>query len=274
MDDLSLVADFDAVLDVAEARLGPRLCREHGRYGRVNGTAGFPTDAGTWVRLSWHRPGKAGAQALTGFEAALGLKGVPRPVWQATAAWHDRGRDVVWRAEEMTRSADPAVSPTATITVDPCLPDVWWSDLRAACTTLAAYETPRVCMTQEHLSGRIADAYGDGIDTTITEWATVHGDLGWANVCGPRLTILDWESWGVGPASLDAACLWAASLRVPALAEKVLVVFDDVLSTRTGKLTRLLLCANAARAVNRTGRKLPLTDTMADAAPTLLAELT
>ncbi|MFC0042456.1 hypothetical protein [Actinomadura rayongensis] len=140
----------DDVLDEAEARLRLRISRQDGHYSALNGTAGFPTDAGTWVRLSWHRPAKVSAQAITGFEAALGLDGVPRPVWKAAAAWHDRGRDVVWRAEEMTRSADPAVSETATIAVDPGLPEAWWSELRAACTTLARYETSRLCVSQEH----------------------------------------------------------------------------------------------------------------------------
>ncbi|MBT2408137.1 MULTISPECIES: hypothetical protein [unclassified Streptomyces] len=51
-------------------------------------------------------------------------------------------------------------------------------------------------MRQEHLTGRIRKVYGDAVDTTITDWACAHGDIGWANVTAPTLTLLDWESWG------------------------------------------------------------------------------
>lgn len=231
------------------------------------------SDAGTWVRLAWRRPGKINPQAWTGFEAALAIKDVPRPVWLAAAAWHDTNRDVIWRAEEMTTATAPVISKTATIATDPFLPEQWWSDLRAALNALAAHETARTCISQAHLSSRISDAYGDGIDTTISDWACVHGDIGWANLCGPALSILDWEDWGIGPEAFDVACLWAASLRVPPLAQKVLKAFDDVLSTRTGRLCQLMLCANVARAYKRTGQETPLTETMAAVAEEIMTEL-
>ncbi|MEV4253849.1 aminoglycoside phosphotransferase [Spirillospora sp. NPDC049652] len=271
--DLAKVPHHD-VLDTIEARLGLTLDRAAGHYSALNGTAGFPTSAGTWVRLARHRPAELNAEALTGFEAALVLAEVPRPVWRSAATWYDNDRAVVWRADEMTRVTDPAVSSTGSVTTNPGLPDTWWADLRAASKALATHPTRRVCMPQEHLSQRIVEVYGDKVDTTITDWATVHGDLGWANVCAPTLTLIDWESWGRGPAALDAATLWAASLQVPALAAKVLEAFDEVLSARTGRLVRLMQCANVARAFNRTSRKGPLTDAMAANAPELLAELT
>jgi hypothetical protein len=60
---------------------------------------------------------------------------------------------------------------------------------------------------------------------------------------------------------------------VPALAARVDEEFRDVLSTRTGRLCKLMLCANVARAYKRSGTKLPLTDTMGVASARLLAEL-
>ncbi|MEV5573928.1 aminoglycoside phosphotransferase [Spirillospora sp. NPDC052269] len=267
-------APHDDVLDIIEARLCLILDRAAGHYSALNGTAGFPTGVGTWVRLAWHPPAEVNAEALTGLEAALDLDQIPRPLWRSAATWYDTDREVVWRADEMTRVTDPAVSGTGSLTTDPGLPDTWWADLQAASKSLAAYKTQRICMTQEHLSRRITEVYGDELDTTITDWATVHGDLGWANVCGPTLTLIDWESWGRAPAALDPATLWVASLQVPPLAAKVLEVFDEVLSTRTGRLVRLMQCANVARAFNRTGQKGPLTDVMATTAPELLADLT
>jgi hypothetical protein len=272
LDDLSTVP-LDDVLDRVEQRLGRQLKRQDGHYSKYNGTVGFPTDAGTWVRLAWRRSEKINTQAWSGFEAAGAIEGVPRPKWSAAAIWSDTPRGVVWRADEMTRVDDPALSATGDITTDPDLPDQWWTDLRSALTNLAGHSTDRVCLSQAHLSARIHEVYGNEIDTTITDWACAHGDLGYANLCGPRLTIIDWESWGMGPVGWDAACLWSASLTVPTLAARVLTVFDDVLSTRTGRLSRLLLCANTARAFRRTGKQAPLTETMAAVAESLIGDL-
>ena len=272
LDDLSTVP-LDDVLDDVERRLGRQLKREDGHFSKYNGTAGFRTDAATWVRLAWRRAEKIDTQAWTGFEAAAAIEGVPRPEWSAAAVWTDLGRCVVWRADEMTFVEDGALSLTGDITTDPGLPEQWWTDLRTALMNLSVHSTDRVSMGQAHLTRRIHEVYGTDIDTTITDWACAHGDLGYANLCGPRLSIIDWESWGMGPVGWDEACLWSASLTVPTLVERVEALFSTILSTRSGKLSRLLLCANVERAFQRTGKKAPLTDTMAAAATSLLREL-
>lgn len=272
LDDLSTIP-LDDVLDDVERRLGRQLKREDGHFSKYNGTAGFRTDEGTWVRVAWRRTEKIDTQAWTGFEAAAAIDGVPRPEWSAAALWTDHTLGVVWRADEMTLVEDGALSATGDITEDPGLPEQWWIDLRTALTNLAEHSTDRVSMGQSHLTRRIHEVYGDDIDTTITDWVCAHGDLGFANLCGPRLSIIDWESWGMGPVGWDAACLWSASLAVPTIAERVLSLFSDEVSSRSGKLSRLLLCANVERAYRRTGRKAPLTDTMATIAESLLREL-
>ncbi|MFD5629960.1 aminoglycoside phosphotransferase [Streptomyces sp. NPDC127072] len=272
LDDLSTVP-LDDVLDDVERRLGLQLKREDGHFSKYNGTAGFRTNEATWVRLAWRRTEKIDAQAWTGFEAAAAIEGVPRPEWSAAAVWTDPGRGVVWRADEMTLVEGGALSPTGDITTDPGLPAQWWTDLRTALMNLSVHSTDRVSMGQAHLTRRIHEVYGTDIDTTITDWACAHGDLGYANLCGPSLSIIDWESWGMGPVGWDEACLWSASLTVPTLAEQVEALFSTILSTRSGKLSRLLLCANVERALQRTGRKAPLTDTMADVAAALLRDL-
>lgn len=272
MDDLSTVP-LDDVLDTVERRLDLRLKRQDGHYSKYNGTAGFPTDAGTWVRLAWRRTRKINTQAWTGFEAAASIEGVPRPEWSAAAVWTDTSRGLIWRADEMTLIEDGALSSTADVATDPLLPEQWWTDLHSALTNLAGHTTNRVCMSQIHLSSRIHEIYGEHVDTTITDWSCAHGDLGYANLSGPRLSILDWESWGMAPTGWDAACLWNASLTVPALADRVLSLFDGVLSTRSGRLSRLLLCANTARAFKRTGVRAPLTEEMTALADVLLDQL-
>ncbi|MER6132111.1 aminoglycoside phosphotransferase [Streptomyces sp. NPDC001815] len=272
LDDLSTVP-LDDVLDDVERRLGRQLKREDGHFSKYNGTAGFRTAEATWVRLAFRRTEKIDTQAWTGFEAAAAIEGVPRPEWSAAAVWTDPARGVVWRADEMTLVEDGALSTTGDITADPGLPEQWWIDLRTALVSLSGHSTDRVSMGQAHLTQRIHEVYGKDIDTTINDWACAHGDLGYANLCGPSLSIIDWESWGMGPVGWDAACLWSASLTVPTLGERVQGLFSDVLSTRSGVLSRLLLCANVERAFRRTGRKAPLTDTMADVAASLLREL-
>ncbi|MFE2726479.1 aminoglycoside phosphotransferase [Kitasatospora sp. NPDC059327] len=273
LDDLSTV-DLEEVLDTTESRLGCTLQRKAGHYSAHNGSAGFPTAAGTWVRLAWRRPDRLNGQRWTGFEAAAALTGVPRPEWFAAASWTDTRRGVVWRADEMTHIPARSISHRADLGSDPNLPERWWTDLRAALDALGGHTTDRLCMSQAHLTARIREIYGDTVDTAVTDWACAHGDLGWANLCGPDLAVLDWEDWGNAPVGLDAACLWAASLPQPAVAEKVLDLFADVLTSRSGRLSRLLLCANTARAYKRTGTLGPLTDAMARTADELLAELT
>ncbi|MCS0638355.1 aminoglycoside phosphotransferase [Streptomyces sp. LP05-1] len=258
MDDLRTVPHDDVLAD-AEKRTGHALDREHAHYSRFNGTVGFPTAVGTWVRLAWCRPGQLSSTSWTGIEASVAIKGVPRPQWFAGSQWHDPERGVVWRVDEMSRAPAPAVSPAGTVDQDPDLPALWWRELGGALAVLARHDTHRVCLRQEHLTARIREAYGDAVDTTITEWACAHGDVGWANVTAPELTLLDWESWGNAPAGYDAACLWSASLPVPALAERVLAEFDDVLGTRPGRLSRLMLCANIERAHRRSGKTTRLT---------------
>ncbi|WP_051415577.1 aminoglycoside phosphotransferase [Nocardiopsis sp. CNT312] len=274
LDDLSAV-DISNVLAQAQKRLGRSFSREGVRYSRVNGTAGFPTDAGTWVRLSWRRTGRMNTPSWTGTEASVAIQGVPRPQWIAASTWTDSERGVAWKAEETTLAPAPAVSTTADITADPGLPDSWWNTMHTALRSLADHSTSRVALEQAHLTRRIQEVYGTDIDTHIPEqdWACAHGDLGYANITGPEFMLLDWESWGLAPRGWDAACLWSASLRVPQVAERVRVQFDDVLSTRPGRLCQLLLCANVARASKRAGRTLPIRSLMGETADALLAKL-
>ena len=88
-------ADLEEVLDTTENRLACTLQRKAGHYSAHNGSAGFPTAAGTWVRLAWRRPDWLNSQGWTGFEAAAALTGVPQPEWFAAASWSDSRLGVV-----------------------------------------------------------------------------------------------------------------------------------------------------------------------------------
>lgn len=275
LDDLSNVDIGDVVAQV-EQRLGRGLSRESAHYSKVNGTAGFRSDADTWVRLGWRRDTSVDVPSWTGTEeAAAVVRGVPKPDWIAAATWSDPARGVVWKAEETSLAPGGALSATAEISIDPHLSESWWFDLKAGLAELAVHTTDRKALEQTHLTRRIHEVYGTDVDTRVAEeeWRCAHGDLGYANLAGPELTLLDWESWGMAPIGWDAACLWSASLGVPAIADRVVEEFAEPLATKGGLLCRLLLCANVARAGRRLGRELPLSKVMATTAGTLLAEL-
>lgn len=50
-----------------------------------------------------------------------------------------------------------------------------------------------VPMTQALLTDAIIGAFGDGIDTSVSEWAVAHADISWANLTAPECWLLDWE---------------------------------------------------------------------------------
>ncbi|WP_090011488.1 hypothetical protein [Lentzea albidocapillata] len=74
----------------------------------------------------------------------------------------------------------------------------------------------------------------------MREWETVHGDLHWANLMGPKFGLLDRESWGRGPAGTDAATLLNYSLLVPQTVERVRDTTDAGLPAQFYVAARLL----------------------------------
>jgi hypothetical protein len=102
---------------------------------------------------------------------------------------------------------------------------------------LASHETTRVATPD------CAPISVDRIDLVIDEWRTAHAHLNWANLTGPALWILDWEDWARSPRGLDAANLWARSLAVPQVADKILESRRADLDRRTGQIMMLFECA-------------------------------
>jgi hypothetical protein len=262
----------DVVAEVERA-LGLQLDLDSVAYGNAGGTAGCVSSGGTWVRIQWRPRWRLNEQAWNGAEAASVLDGVCRPELLRSVRWPDTDRGVVWRAEELTLVRSTAISPSGSLAADPGLGDAWWACLKSSLTALAAHPTGRVAMSQEHLSRRIGEVYGNQVDTTVEEWATAHGDLHWGNVTAPQCWLLDWEDWGRGPRGLDAATLWGFSLGVTALADRTQAEFSTDLDTRSGTLAQLLFCANVTRAFRRSGRRMPFTDPALEAGNHLLSRL-
>jgi thiamine kinase-like enzyme len=81
---------------------------------------------------------------------------------------------------------------------------------------------------------------GIPIDTDApAPWVTAHGDLHYANICGPDFCLLDWEGWGLAPAAYDAATLYSYSLLVPATADRVHDELAHLLDTPAGRYAQL-----------------------------------
>lgn len=240
----------------------------HGIYGD---TEGFRSDRDTWVRIERRHQYRIKSAAWIGLEAASTIRGVPKPAWYQSATWADLDREQVWRADELEFVSSPSVKAAGGLEAANSLPDTWWQGLLDALTTLGAYETERIGMSQAHLTKRITQVFPD-IDTTVDEWRTAHTDLQWSNLTLDG-HILDWEDWGTAPRGHDAATLWQASLPDPALTARIEREFATDLQTRSGKLSLLLRCANAIRIATNRGTTTPLLEPAKAAAEKLLSEL-
>ncbi|WP_223809376.1 phosphotransferase [Nocardiopsis listeri] len=201
----------------------------------------------------------------------MAVRDVPKPSFIQTVHWMSGG--LVCRAEEMTLIGEPVVSTTYTLDKAPELSDQWWEELSAALEGLARTVTDRVSLVQDDIERSIREAFGASIDTTVSRWVIGHGDLHWANLTAPRLSLLDWDSWGLMPRGLDAAKLWESAFRVPDFAEEITERLVSDLACRDGKLSRLWVCANRVLRARCRGRVTDQTEHARRAGEALLTEL-
>jgi len=239
------------VIAQVERRLDVRLDLSSAKSGAWAESTGYCSDRGTWVRVDSRARSVIQPQSWVGAEAASVIPGVPKPAWFQSATWTDTGRERVWRPQEMELVTEPVVAATGTmLSSPPDLPDTWWAELRAALAALGGFRTLRVSGRQELITRRVSQVFGGAVDTTVTQWATSHGDLHWGNITAPGLSLLDWADWGLAPRGNDAACLWASALAVPDTADRVHAEFRADLDCRSGKIARLWVCGNILRMAN------------------------
>ncbi|WP_307793393.1 phosphotransferase [Amycolatopsis sp. MtRt-6] len=260
--------EHEDVLRRVEHVFGLRLDRSSVVFGESGATEGFRTSNETWARIERRNRWKINSAVWVGLEAAATIKNVRKPEWFQATTWIDSPREVAWRADEVELISAPIVGDLATIAT---LPDAWWTALRESLTALGAHPTERVGMTQAHLTKRIGEVF-PGVDTTVDEWRTAHADVHPGNI-SIEGHLIDWEDWGMAPRGLDAATLWQSALPDPAVAARVQREFAADLQTRSGRLSQLLVCANAIRIAARRGRPTPLSEPAKAAAELLLAEL-
>lgn len=240
------VHPVDNVLERVERALQTCLVPE--AVVRKRRSVGARTDRDTWVRVERRMVDKIPNQGWNGTECAARLEGVAQPAWHGSLVWREADRPVMWRADETDLLPGPPIG-TAVLGEGPPLSDEWWEALNASLDALAAHETRRVAtpdtvtITQDLVTASLHSAFARDFDTTVERWVPAHADLNWANMTAPAFSLFDWEDWGDAPLGLDSASLWASSLAVPALADRVWRERRSDFESRDGKLMTLFACS-------------------------------
>ncbi|MEV0373240.1 hypothetical protein AB0I10_26055 [Streptomyces sp. NPDC050636] len=172
---------------------------------------------------------------------------MPRPQLLGWCDWTGDGWD--YRAELYQHVDMPPVSHSPVLHHGVNLPDVWWHGLHQALGHLALVHTGRQAVREQYIRRRVPEY--TGITPGEITWTTAHGDLHWANLTGPQLTLMDWEGWGTAPVGYDAANLYLHSLPVPELAERVRKEFAHILGTPAGRVGELTACTEVLQAAAR-----------------------
>ncbi|GAA3056412.1 hypothetical protein GCM10020229_80210 [Kitasatospora albolonga] len=223
-----------------------------GWRGRTLGRPVTSVSGNAWLRLVCAPVEKAGGKIWDGPQEAERFMppAVPRPHLQAWHTWTDGGNGYL--AELYDRITDPTITTDGPLLRSaPAVGDTWWESLGTTLTAVAAVPTDRVAMRQEYLDRAMPHYLGDGFDTTVPAWSTAHGDLHWANLTQPTLTVLDWEGWGVAPTGYDAAVLHAYSLLVPETAAEIRHHLGHILDTPAGRFAELVVATELLQGIER-----------------------
>jgi hypothetical protein len=223
-----------------QARPAPTGHEAWGWHGRTLGRPVNTPHGPAWLRLHSTRTDQLIDTFWNGaIDAHRSMpSSIPRP---RLLGWHD-WTDQPWtyRAELYEQIATRPVASRAILTTDPDLPKTWWTTVRTALDDIAAIQTDRVTIHQGFLAWAMPHYLGSPINgRTSVSWATAHGDFHYANLCGPRLCILDWEGWGTAPTGYDAAMLHSYSLLIPTTAARIRHELAHLLDTRNGQFAEL-----------------------------------
>ncbi|MGW6444042.1 phosphotransferase [Lentzea sp. NPDC055074] len=206
------------------------------------------TDEQLWLRVVSEERQWVEDEFWTGNLEANAFTSLSKPRVVDVFEW-EQGRHQ--RAELMTLMPGSPCSRTDVLHHVADLPDEWWTELRRTIESIATMPTNRVNTDQALVTGRMQQQFGNSVNPVVREWETVHGDLHWTNLMGPEFGLLDWETWGRGPAGTDAATLLSYSLLVPQTAERVRDTFADVLTTDAGSLAQFYVAARLQHRIDR-----------------------
>ncbi len=223
------------------------------QWGYEDKTVHAPTTNDQWLRLlclpaeRWAKNNwRASLEADEQLPAAVPRPRIHRCDGWLGDAWGFRS-ELYERVKHEVISAGPLL-----LDGDPELPDSWWMRLRTSLATVSTVRTERLTMRPERLEWalpKFLDA--PDLNTRVPAWDTAHGDLHWANLTGPELTLLDWERWGRAPLGYDAATLYVSSLTAPATAARVRREFADLLDTDAGRFAELVVASEYLQGMER-----------------------
>ena len=125
--------------------------------------------------------------------------------------------------------------------------DAFLIELREALRWLQGVSTDRVNTRFDLVRRRISERWSINIDYADCVWETIHGDLHWKNIAGPRLEIIDWEGWGIGLQHQDLAFLIALSSLDQVLESRIRRVFHGSVVARSLTLAELFVTAELLR---------------------------
>lgn len=222
--------DGQSVMGWGDRSIGAPVRSEHHTY---------------WLRVVSEFPTYINADWWSGNADANRIRAVAMPRVLAVEEWHERD----WRtqrAELMTIVPGKPISQPGGID-SLRLPLRWWSALTSTLQHIRATPTERMTEPRDRIDARLRDALGDDVALPELRWETVHGDLHWQNLLAEPFGLLDWEFWGRGPACLDEATLYCASLHRPDLATVVFRELGDRLDSRDGRIAQLYAAARLLR---------------------------
>lgn len=239
---------FDTTIgsgDLAEAcrRLGvqPYGALQYSATRKAVGSAVIDPEVGrSWVKVSalrgteenWYRDGELAAQAITG---------VPKPSLIKVLDWKDGDR--YWRALQLTLALSPCRETPWAGLWWPRVSEKWIASLVDSMIALRHVPTDRWRVSPHDLAALIRERFGNDAPHAVDVWQTAHGDLQWSNLTWPRLSLLDWECWGLAPQGFDAAYLVAFSCANRDLMRRLETAFADQLQTPSGRVARLAVYA-------------------------------
>ena len=124
---------------------------------------------------------------------------------------------------------------------------VYISQLVNSLEELSFQETQRVNTRFDLVQRRVRERWGVSVQEEECIWVTVHGDLHWANLTAPKLTILDWEGWGKGLSYQDIALLFAFTGLFPDVQNVIRSVLGPGLESQPGRLSLMFVTAELLR---------------------------
>ena len=221
---LSLEIEDRPLLGWAARTVGCRVTDEAGSEAWLR----VVSEGQEWTHLPFWR----------GNEAANQIDGVPKPRFLRATEWIENGRS--YRAEllEYVPSSPLSLSMMPPPKLD--LGEDWWDLLKSSLERVGAIQTERMHTSPEHVARDLMVFFGLDTKDLEVRWQTIHGDLHWANLCGPELCVLDWESWGVGLAGYDVALLKTVSLDHE-IVGFIDDFFRDELESESGLVSQLLV---------------------------------